>query len=654
MRASAHPKHHDLSSVRCDVICWADKRCRVGTDANQRAPVRPFDRRRLLPVRTLRVRLMVTSLLVVALPIAIVGVALEREGRQALRSEKEDKLFALARVLDAELGPGYDALLADLPSGWGDRAAAIRHLNGKLAAVTDRVADAAPGVGVGYYSKRLDAILTYGPSRDHADTVGLAIPDNHPGRSVMATSVARAEVGTLVRGPILNAMWPIVRQGETIGYIWSNEFSAAVEAQASAIDYAAIVAGLGGLVVAFGIISILSRRLSREVDIIVDGLAVLKHDLHHPIPPLRDELGAIVEAINAMAKALLDAQSLNENILASVADGIVAVDVQGRVKALNPAAEQLYGVRSVDVIGRPYRELFDSGANGQSALLDTLETNRLHAAATIEFQRPGQILRVNATSSILRDGDGKRIGAVVVLKDVSERDRLMIQVMRADRLAALGELTAGIAHEIRNPLTSIRGFMQYLQDCDSMEEWRRYGPLIIREVDSLNHIVGELLAFGRPQPPRIGRVRIQNLVEEMAFLARGKSDAHIELAFDPDIPQIEADGDALKQALLNLLINSIQAMPNGGTVVVSVRPEGDGEVSIKVADDGVGVAPDDIDKVFDPFFSTKPTGTGLGLAMVHRIVDAHRGTITFDSRLGQGTQVEIRLPVTQSSPETSA
>ena len=174
------------------------------------------------------------------------------------------------------------------------------------------------------------------------------------------------------------------------------------------------------------------------------------------------------------------------------------------------------------------------------------------------------MLRLNATSSTLRDGDGKRIGAVVVLKDVSERDRLMVQVMRADRLAALGELTAGIAHEIRNPLTSIRGFMQYLADCESIEEWRHYGPLIIREVDSLNHIVSELLAFGRPQPPRIGRVRVQDLVEEMAFLARGKSNAHIELVFAPDIPPIEADAEALKQALLNLLINAIQAIPAGG------------------------------------------------------------------------------------------
>lgn len=609
--------------------------------------------RRFLPVRSLRLRLMLTSLIVVALPIAIVGTAVEREGLDTLRREKQDKLFAFARILDAELGSGFDALLADLPSGWNDRAAAIRHLNEKLAGVTDRVAAAAPGVGVGYYSRRLDAIVTYGPSRDYAITVGMSIPRDHPGRRVMETELPTIEVGTLVRGPILNAMLPIVRDGEAIGYIWSNEFSSAVEAQQSAIDYAVAFASIGGLAIAFVIISVVSRRLSADVGVIVHGLAEMKRDLRSRIPPLRDELGDIVVAINGMARALFDAQSLNQNILASVADGIVAVDVDGRIKALNPAAESLYGVGAGEVIGRPYGDLFSAGASGESALLDTLLTGRAHEAVSVEFVRGKQTLRLNATSSILRDADGRRIGAVVVLEDVSERDRLMVQVMRADRLAALGELTAGIAHEIRNPLTSIRGFMQYLEDCESLEEWRRYGPLIIREVDSLNHIVSELLAFGRPQPPRIGLVRVGSLVEEMAFLAKGKSDARIEVLSAPSVPAIEADGEALKQALLNLIINAIQAIPDGGTVTIAVRAD-DTHVSITVTDDGIGVEAEDISKVFDPFFSTKPSGTGLGLAMVHRIVEAHRGTITFDSRPGAGTRVEIRLPIAQNDETTTS
>jgi two-component system sensor histidine kinase AtoS len=221
----------------------------------------------------------------------------------------------------------------------------------------------------------------------------------------------------------------------------------------------------------------------------------------------------------------------------------------------------------------------------------------------------------------------------------------MVQVMRADRLAALGELTAGIAHEIRNPLTSIRGFLQYLQDCESIEEWRHYGPLIIREVDSLNHIVGELLAFGRPRPPQVDSIDLGALVKETAFLARGRSDAQVGVQIEPGLPAIEGDREALKQAILNLVINAIQALPGGGHVEIELAAAGAGELALRVRDDGVGIAPENLDKVFDPFFSTKASGTGLGLAMVHRIVDAHGGTIGIDSRPGAGTTVEMRLPV---------
>ncbi|TBW41055.1 two-component system sensor histidine kinase AtoS [Siculibacillus lacustris] len=605
---------------------------------------------RFLPTRSLRNRLMLTSLVVVALPIAIVGVVLEREGRQALVTEKQDKLFALTRILDADLGPGFDALLADLPSGWSDHDAAVRHLNARLAVLTDRLAAADPGVGVGYYSRRLDAIVTYGPSRDYGATVGQPIKSDHPGRRVMETGQPRVEVGALVRGPIMNAMLPIVRGGETIGYIWANEFSDAIERQQRRIDEAVILSSIGGLVLAFLIIWIMSRRLSRDVEVIVEGLEVMKTDLHRPIPHLRDELGGVVVAINAMAKALLDARSLTENILTSIADGVVAVDREGRVTAINPAAEMLYEIRAGDALGRLYCEVF-AGCPTESLLLGTLDNGRPRVSVTIDYLRGDEVLKVDASSSVLRDGDGNQIGAVVVLKDVTERHRLMGQVMRADRLAALGELTAGIAHEIRNPLTSIRGFVQYLDDCETIEEWRQYGPLIIRQVDSLNRIIGELLAFGRPRPPQIGKVKLDVIVEETTFLTRGKSGARIELDLDRSVPEIEADGEALKQALLNLVINAIQAIPETGTVVVSTRSDGEGNAVIRVIDDGVGVDPENLDKVFDPFFSTKPTGTGLGLAMVHRIVDAHHGVITIESRPGAGTTVTVRLPFAQPEPE---
>nr|WP_246423112.1 two-component system sensor histidine kinase AtoS [Roseospira visakhapatnamensis] len=617
-----------------------------------------------MPVRSLRHRLILTSLVVVALPIAIVGMVLEYQGRQALITEKQSKLFALARILDGELGPGFDALLADLPTGWRDREAAIAHLNAKLAHLTDRVAQADSGVGVGYYARRLDAILTYGPSDLYGGTVGRSIDADHPGRRVMATGEPDIEFGSLVRGPVLNAMLPVKREGEVIGYIWANEFTKDVQRQQGVIDQAVIYSSIGGIVVALMLIQFTSRSLSNDVGVIVNGLKAMKRDLHTPIPALRDELGAIVDAINAMAKELLDARSLTENIMASVADGIIAIDVDGNIAAFNPAAEALYAVRAEAVIGQPYHALFVDGTDMVSVLLDTLETGRTHIGVTLTIPRTDPALKITASSSVLRDGDGQRIGAVVVLKDVSERDRLMEQVMQADRLAALGELTAGIAHEIRNPLTSIRGFMQYLSECRTIDDWKEYGPLIIRQVDSLNHIIGELLAFGRPRPPCIGKVLVNRIAEEMAFLARGKSDARIDLDLDADVPEIDADGEALKQALLNLIINALQAIEErpsmdadadaGRSVTIATRRHDADRVMIRVSDTGVGLDPKHLKKVFDPFFSTKAAGTGLGLAMVHRIVNVHNGEITLDSQEGKGTVVTLLLPIERPRTEAPA
>lgn len=608
---------------------------------------------RLLPAK-MRQRLMLTSFVMVALPIFLLGIILQHEGREALLNEKQDKLFSLARILDIELGPGFDALLADLPSGWENRQAAIAHLNAKLAPVTDKIAASDPGVGCGYYSRRLDAIITYGPSKDYGGTVGRAIAADHPGRDVMAVGKPSVETGALVRGSIMNAMLPIVRGGEVIGYIWANEFTDAIERQEQTVDRTVLAITLGGILLAGLVIHSMSKRLSREVDVVVGGLAGLKNDLRKPIRPLRGELGEIVDAVNIMARALLDARTLTENILTSIADGVVAVDLDGRITAFNPAAEVMYGVPAAEVMGRSYRELFADHMHVASALLDTLDTGHSHIGVALELPRTDAVWRLTATSSILHDGENRRIGAVVVLKDVSERDRLMVQVMRADRLAALGELTASIAHEIRNPLTSIRGFIQYLGDGGEPEEWSRYSKIIIEEVDVLNETISKLLAFGRLRPPQMTEVDVVELIKDVSFLANGPASVQIDLQIDKDLPKIDADAEALKQALLNLLINALQAIADDGTVVVTARRHGDDAIRIEVRDDGVGVAPNHLNKVFDPFFSTKPSGTGLGLAMVHRIIDAHHGVISFDSRVDYGTIVTIELPIVAPLPEGTA
>jgi len=608
--------------------------------------------RRFLP-STLRGKLLLMFLVVISVPIVTAGYLLEREGRQALMREKQEKLFGLARILDANLGNGFEALLAEERSGTEERKTAIAALNARLAPFTDSVADANPGVGVGYYSKALNAIITYGPSREYGDTVGSAIPAGHPGWRVLEKGEMAVETGPQVRGLIMNAMWPIVRDGAVIGYIWANELSDTVERQATAMDHAILTVSIAGIVLGLTLTQVMSNWLSHDIKRITDGLAHMRSDLHHSIRPPPGEIGEIAIEVNAMAKALLDARSLTENILYSIADGIIAVDKVGRITSINPAAQHMIGLDAADVVGHPYQSLFKPEAHFSSVLLDTLETGQEHNGVALDYPLPSHILHVSVSTSRLRDCHGNTIGAVAVLKDLTEQRRLKTQIMRADRLAALGELMAGVAHEIRNPLTSIRGFMQFLETCDDIKEWQKYAPLIVHQVDSLNRIIGELLEFGRSRPPFVRPVQVNDLIREVTLLAGSKSNARMDLDLAPEMPLIEADGEALKQVVLNLVINAIQAIPESGTIRIATTASSTGDAIITVADDGVGIPPENLEKVFDPFFSTKPSGTGLGLAMVHRIIDAHHGTIAISSTPGGGTVVILQLPFVHNAPATS-
>jgi two-component system sensor histidine kinase AtoS len=279
--------------------------------------------------------------------------------------------------------------------------------------------------------------------------------------------------------------------------------------------------------------------------------------------------------------------------------------------------------------------------------MQTLQSGKENIGISIDVPLRDKILHVSSSTSLLRDGRGNVIGAVAVIKDVSETKQLQRQIMRADRLAALGELVAGIAHDIRNPLTSIRGFMQYLQKSSDPADWREYGPLIIREVDGLNRIIGELLEFAKPYPPRYGLVQVNDLIREMLLLVKKRADAQsigIELDLDPLLPYIEADGEQLKQVLLNLIINACQAIPDKGIITVSTEMESRDRMVAHVKDTGTGIAPENLERIYDPFFSTKPAGTGLGLAVVQRILNGHRGGIEITSEPGSGTDVKISLP----------
>ena len=243
--------------------------------------------------------------------------------------------------------------------------------------------------------------------------------------------------------------------------------------------------------------------------------------------------------------------------------------------------------------------------------------------------------------------DQSVLGKVLLIKDLSEIIALKNEVTRNQRLAAIGRLAGGVAHEIRNPLSSIKGFATYFKErYKKTPEDHKIATIMIDEVTRLDRVVGQLQDFSRPITIRKKATDLHALIKDALTLVAQqteKQEINVQFHIDPDMKPVEIDGDRIRQVLLNLFLNAIDAMGTGGTLAIRVEPLASATLAIHVRDTGPGISPEMIQHVFDPYFTTKPSGTGLGLAIAHNIVQAHGGTLTVTSQPHEGATLTITL-----------
>ena len=595
---------------------------------------------------SMRLKLMIILSLAVALPLVGSGYILIHRAEQALNLEKESKLFGIARVLDGNLEGEFETLLP-LEAKGASRDEKIRRLNAKLSGITDQLISGNPGIGAGYYSKDLDGIITYGPSAEYNSTMGQSIAQDHLGRVVMATGMAQAARGTMVRGNILNAMVPLIRNDRIIGYAWANEMTASVDNQVKTMEDVMYLALALAFILGLGISMPLASGVSNSVQGIILGLRGLRSDLSYRLPETQGEFGEITSAINGMAQSLMNNRSHTEIIMESMVDGIITIDNDGKVTAINKAARRIMGLNQ-EVIGINYVSLFPGHPKFRSALLETLHTGKNFIGYEEEFSRSdGTIVPISVSTSMLNNNQ-HTVGAVLVFKDLLEHRAFEDRVRRVDRLAAVGELAAGVAHEIRNPLAAISGSVQILVDeLPKDHSSRVFGDVVLKEVDRLNVVIEDLLYFAKPSTNHVSCVHPNELVADTLSLlspSLKKDLVVLEKCFDPTIGLIAVDAELIKQVLVNLLLNAVQALPpEGGKITVTTLTVNEG-VEIIVKDSGRGMDPESIPRIFDPFFTTKDTGTGLGLAVSNKIIEIHRGYIRVESTVGLGSAFTICLP----------
>ena len=355
----------------------------------------------------------------------------------------------------------------------------------------------------------------------------------------------------------------------------------------------------------------------------------------------------VVHAYRSARTSLSRVRAFSDHVVKSMPIGLVALDRDRTLVTVNRAATNLLGTGEKDLLGTKAVDVLPAEL---VRLVENASTSGDRVEEEISCELPGgRTLPLNVSVGALEGTDGAGEGWILLLRDLSEVRNLQREVERSRRLATVGRLAAGVAHEIRNPLSSIKGFATYFKErYRHVEEDRKTADIMIHEVDRLNRVIGQLLEFARPVAVEKRPASIESLFQHALRMVSSRAreqDVRTEAHVSPGAVSVPLDPDRMGQVLLNLCLNALEAMPEGGSLVLSAEPEpSSGRVRIAVQDTGTGIAREDLAHVFDPYFTNKASGTGLGLAIVHKIVESHGGDVTLKSEKGKGTTVMIELP----------
>ncbi len=349
---------------------------------------------------------------------------------------------------------------------------------------------------------------------------------------------------------------------------------------------------------------------------------------------------------------IADLQALNQHVIDSLPSGLATTDHSHRVLTLNRAAEAITGIASRDAVGRPISEVLQLPEALMEAINADLATKGSRTRRHEIKYRPADArgeMDIGLAATHL-ETPGGRAGFLFTFQDVTAIKKLERTSAIQQRLAAVGEMAAGIAHEIRNPLASMSGSIQILrQELPLTADQEQLMDIVLRESERLNTTIRSFLAYARPQRFKVSRFDVRTVLNETALLLRNSPDVRDDHDVVVDVPATElwydADEGQMKQIVWNLATNGLRAMPDGGQLrLVAAQESGSDGVVVTVSDQGIGIAPGELDSLFQPFHGSFAKGSGLGLAIVHRIVTDYNGEIHVSSQPGKGTSVAVHLP----------
>jgi two-component system sensor histidine kinase PilS (NtrC family) len=348
---------------------------------------------------------------------------------------------------------------------------------------------------------------------------------------------------------------------------------------------------------------------------------------------------------------LEDLRAFNEHVIDSLLSGLVTADGDRRVLTFNRSAAEITGLTAEQAVGHDATEVLQLPLAMRARLADLAERRSLRS--DVEFRTTdGRRIDIGMTASTVAFPSGRH-GYLFTFQDVTDVKRLERHARLQQRLAAVGEMAAGIAHEIRNPLASMSGSIQVLrQELPLSDDQAQLMDIVLKESERLNDTIRSFLAYARPQKFAVARLDVAKVVQDAARLLRNSAEVQADHVVDVDVPAepawYEADENQLRQIIWNLATNGLRAMPAGGRLLLSVTANtsfGEGELVLAVQDEGRGIPAEELDSIFQPFRTSFDKGSGLGLAIVHRIVTDYGGTIQVSSTVGMGTTVRVLFPV---------
>ena len=355
----------------------------------------------------------------------------------------------------------------------------------------------------------------------------------------------------------------------------------------------------------------------------------------------------LAQAYRSATTSLTRIKAFSDNVVENMPIGLLAIGGDKKIISLNRTAESVLHLSSHELLGKSADKVLPEPL---WALTDKFKAGESIIENEIEYPlADGKKVPLDVSVSLLEVDSEIFPGYMILFRDLTEIQYLKREIERSRRLASLGRLAAGIAHEIRNPLSSIKGFATYFRDRYRDEpEDRKTAEIMIQEVERLNRVISQLLEFARPMAIQKQSVSIHAVIQHSLDIiekAARTKDIRINESLSSDIKDISIDPDKIKQVLLNLYLNALEAMGNGGSLSIELKKEEiSGRKRLSVSDTGKGINKDDIEHVFDPYFTTKPSGTGLGLAIVHSIIEAHEGEVYVESEVDEWTTVTILLP----------